>query len=132
MNYSRNEKVLVSIEKEMFTEIRKIYPNFNYHSEVYAQYWEYPQVDQLFCLLYQLFCESIDLKLNQYGWSFRKSIEPELGKEFHELEKKEEILFDEFFVLFDFFLKYRRYSKIFYNISFSKSISLLATGFEEK
>ena len=116
-----------SIDKEMFTEIRDLFPNFDYSSEIYEKFWEHCEIFELFKLAYQQFCESTGFILRDYGNQYRNSTDPEIGKDFKEIERMEDTLYSQFFKIFDLFLKYKRYLPVAHNMPFSQFIENLIT-----
>ncbi|WP_270251140.1 hypothetical protein [Lactococcus lactis] len=108
------------IENEMFEEIMKLFPDFNYQNEFYDEYRSYPTVDGLLHLAYSQLCESAGMMIMDYGAGYRSAINPEIGDEFRNLEKQEDEIFGEFIKFFDFYYKYRSYSERFKNSNFEE------------
>ncbi|MGV8957114.1 hypothetical protein [Lactococcus lactis] len=67
------------IGEEMFLEIRNLFPEFDYSRALYKKYWRNPNVDELIDFAYSRLAQSVGLKLTDYGWYFRNSVNPEIG-----------------------------------------------------
>lgn len=112
-----------SIGKEMFTQIRTLFPYGDYLREDYKKYWQEPKVDELLYLGYYQLALSISSLLSDYGWTFRESFNPETGQEFHKLEQIENSVYGEFIKFFDFYFSYRKYSSKYKEMSFTEYLT---------
>ena len=116
MKEEKNE----SIGKEMFTQIRALFPHGDYLRQDYKKYWQEPEVDELLYLSYYQLALSISSLLSDYGWTFRECVDPETGQEFHKLEQMENSIYGEFIKFFDFYFSYRKYSSKYKEMSFTE------------
>lgn len=112
------------IEKEMFNEIMKLFPDFNYQKEFYDEYRSYPTVDGLLHLAYSQLSESAGLMIMYYGERYRAAKNPESTTDSEMLEKRTDEIFDEFIKFFDFYYKYRTYSTQYKEASFEDYLEL--------
>ncbi len=120
------------IEREMFSEIMKLFPDFNYQNEFYDKYRSYPTVDGLLHLAYSQLCESAGMMIMYYGAGYRSAIDPEIGDEFRKLEKQEDEIFGEFIKFFDFYYHYRAYSKNYKKATFQEYLNKKFVSTNEK
>lgn len=112
------------IEKEMFKEIMRLFPDFNYQNEFYEEYQSCPTVDGLIHLAYSQLSESAGLMIMYYGERYRAAKDPESTKDSELLEKRTDEIFDEFVKFFDFYYKYRIYSAQYKEASFEDYLEL--------
>lgn len=114
----------MTIEKEMFEEIRKLFPEFDYHKEVYKPFWEKTNVDELIALAYNQMSNTVSADFINYGWLFRTSDDPETVNVFEELEQLEDEIYGEFISFFDFYYAYKSYSPIYKNKNFKEYLAI--------
>jgi hypothetical protein len=120
------------IEKEMFEEIMKLFPDFNYQNSFYDEYRNKPTVDELLALAYSQLSESAGLMIMYYGEKYRAAKNPENGNERDILEDREDEIFGEFIKFFDFYYKYRTYSTQHKESSFKKYLEMKQDIVEQK
>lgn len=112
------------IEKEMFKEIMRLFPDFNYQLSFYDDYRNNPTVDDLLVLAYSQLSASAGLMIMYYGERYRAAKDPESPRDSEILEKKTDEIFDEFVKFFDFYYKYRTYSTQYKEASFEDYLEL--------
>ncbi|WP_285016968.1 hypothetical protein [Lactococcus garvieae] len=115
-----------NIEKQMLKELSMIY---NFDKRVHEKL---NSVDAILDKAHYLLSVYNSNSLEEYGWCFRECADPKTGVDFHILEEKEDKIFEEFVVFFDFYYKYRNYSEAYRNLSFKEYLEKVSKLMSEK
>ncbi|WP_341485184.1 hypothetical protein [Lactococcus formosensis] len=113
-----------NIEIEMFEEIRKLFPKFDYTRQHYKEVWDTSSVDELIAFAYYQMSTSVSRSFVNYGWKFRLSDDPETEETFLELEQIEDDIYGEFIKFFDFYYTYKKHSSRYEKMNFKDYLAL--------